>query len=89
MFAQLVALLTEIRDRLPAPRSGAQVPESCAVLFDYATGSGEVPNQAQVDCARHFLDGSMFRDGQFPPTYPPAAFELAREIVRMGEGHGL
>lgn len=69
-YKALMDLLTEIRDR----------------LFGYARGSGKVPDENQLACARAFLDGSMFHDGIRTPLYPKLAWEIAREIVRMGKG---
>jgi hypothetical protein len=85
-YEALMDLLAEIRDRLPAPQSVAQPPMPIAVMFGYAMGSGEVPSKAQLAGARAFLDGSLFHGSKFPPTYPAVAWELAQEIVRMGEG---
>jgi hypothetical protein len=88
-YDALMELLTEIRDRLPAPQPEAQHQEPHAILFGYAMGSGEVPTADQMDLARSFIDGSMFRDSPSPPVYPVIAREVAWEIVHIGEVHGL
>lgn len=56
-------------------------------LFGYIQGSGERPSKSQVECAKGFLDGSLFQDELRTRLYPVVAWDIAREIVREFERH--
>lgn len=74
---QIIALLTEIRDRLPeqSSRPSPTNPSICG----YMRGSGQPPSETQYWFARAFLEGRL--DGGSNQMMPAAAWGLAREIV--------
>jgi hypothetical protein len=67
-------------------RKGRIVTERTS-LFGYIQGSGERPSKSQVECAKGFLDGSLFQDELRTRLYPVVAWDIAREIVREFERH--
>ena len=80
---EVIELLKEIRDRLPEPKPSAG--DFRASMFGYVQGSGKYPTEAQIACAKGFLDGSMFRSEGREAFYPTVAWDICREIVRVAE----
>jgi hypothetical protein len=83
-FATLVTLLTEIRDRLPAPRSGELRPsQGKTTLFGWAVDGSEGPPTAeQVAMAREVKQ--HWAESRWPETRPVEEINAVNACIRAG-----
>lgn len=83
-FATLVALLIEIRDRLPAPRSGELRPnQGKTTLFGWAVDGSEGPPSAeQVAMAREVKQ--RWAEETWPKPRPAVEIEAVNACIWAG-----
>ena len=77
---QIIALLREIRDRLPAAPADPGPPDA-STMFGYVLGSGEYPTESQVRLAEDWLRRAQ--DSNRP--YLVGEYEAALEIIHAGK----
>jgi hypothetical protein len=81
---RIIALLTEIRDRLPTPAGQREytLTEHSATMFGYTLGSGGCPTELQVRMAEDWLS----KAAESTRPYLVAEYEAALEIAYAGKG---